>query len=195
LCQSLLGIHPILSYIDTIKLLFLQKLCSLDDNFITKRIFTTRLFSYFADNSRKHFGFIPDIIGILYHYELSDYLVEYLLQGISPPQQLWKPIVYGAVNEAHSNEWSLHTMSDNHFRRFRDIHRSVELANVWKYAKSSRILKIILFIVKLMTDIPNNTKGICVYVTDSFLTYLFMPVVVVPVPNSYRKLGYDYWTF
>jgi hypothetical protein len=27
------------------------------------------------------------------------------------------------------------------------------------------------------------------YVADSFLTYLFMPVVVVPVPNSYRKLG------
>jgi hypothetical protein len=23
-------------------------------------------------------GFIPDIIGILYHYELSEYLVEYL---------------------------------------------------------------------------------------------------------------------
>ena len=84
---SLIGIHPILSYIDTRKLLFLQKLCSLDDNFLTKRIFMTRLFSYFADNSRKHFGFVPDIIGILYHYELSDYLVEYLLQGISPPKQ------------------------------------------------------------------------------------------------------------
>jgi hypothetical protein len=55
----------------------------------------------------------------------------------------------------------------------------------------SEILKDIKkkIIVKLMTDIPNNTKGICVYVTDSFLTYLFMPVVVVPVPNSYRKLG------
>jgi hypothetical protein len=69
----------------------------------------TWLFSYFADNSRKHFGFIPDIIGILYHYELSDYLVEYLLQGIFPPKQLWTSIVYGAVNETHSNEWSLHT--------------------------------------------------------------------------------------
>jgi hypothetical protein len=84
---SLIVIHPILSYIDTRKLLFLQKLCSLDDNFLTKRIFMTWLFSYFADNSRKHFGFVPDIIGILYHYELSDYLVEYLLQGIFPPKQ------------------------------------------------------------------------------------------------------------
>jgi hypothetical protein len=36
MCQSLLGIHPILSYIDIRKLLFLQKLCSLDGNFITK---------------------------------------------------------------------------------------------------------------------------------------------------------------
>jgi hypothetical protein len=85
--KSLIVIHPILSYIDTRQLLFLQKLCSLDDNFLTKRIFMTWLFSYFADNSRKHFGFVPDIIGILYHYELSDYLVEYLLQGIFPPKQ------------------------------------------------------------------------------------------------------------
>jgi hypothetical protein len=72
MCQRLLGIHPISSYIDTRKLLVLQKLCSLDYNFLTKRIFMTRLFSYFAANSRKHFGFIPDIIEILYHYELSD---------------------------------------------------------------------------------------------------------------------------
>jgi hypothetical protein len=141
MCQSLIGIHPMLSYIDTRKLLFLQKLCSLDDNFLTKRIFMTRLFSNFADNPRKHFGFIPDIIEILYQYELSDYLIEYLLQGIFPPKQLWKSIIHGAVNETPSNEWSLHTTSDNNFLRFRDIHRSVELANVWKYAESSRILK------------------------------------------------------
>jgi hypothetical protein len=86
MCQSLLGIHPISSYIDTRKLLFSQKLCSLDDNVLTTRIFITRLFSYFADNSRKHFGFIPDIIEFLYHYELSDYLVEYWLEGSFPPK-------------------------------------------------------------------------------------------------------------
>ena len=87
----------------------------------------------------------------------------------------------------------MHTTSDNDFRRLRVIHRSVELANVWKYAKSSRILKKKKIIVKLITDIPNNSKGICVYVTDSFLTYLFMPVVVVAVPNYTENLvGYDY---
>ena len=127
MCQSLVGIHPISSYIDTRKLLFLQKLCSLDDNFLMKSMFMTRLFSYFADNSRKQFGFIPDIIEILYHYELSDYLVEYLLEGSFPPKQLWKSIVYGAVNETHANEWSLRISSDNDFIRFRNIHRSVNL--------------------------------------------------------------------
>jgi hypothetical protein len=139
MCQSLLGNHPISSYIDTRKLLCLQKLCSLDDNFLAKRIFM--LFSYFADNSRKHFGFIPDIFEILYHYELSDYLVEYLLEGSFPPKQLWKSIVYGAVNETHASEWSLRISSDNDFIRFRNIHRSVVLANVWKYSKCSRRIK------------------------------------------------------
>ena len=126
-----------------------------------------------TENSRKHFGFIPDIIGILYHYELSDYLVEYLLQGIFPPKQLWKSIVYGAVNETHSNEWSLRTTSDNDFLCVRDIHRSVELAYIWKYTKSSRHIKNYICIVKLMTDIPNNTEGICVvcnrHVSDIFV--------------------------
>ena len=59
MCQSLIGIHPILSYIDTRKLLFLQKLCSLDDIFLAKRIFMTMLFWYFANNSRKHWNLIP----------------------------------------------------------------------------------------------------------------------------------------
>ena len=107
MCQSLLGILPISSFIDIRKLLFLQILCSLDDNFLAKRIFMARLFSYFPDNSWKQFGFIPDIIEILYHYELSDYLVEYLLEGSFRPKQLWKSIVCGAVNETHTNEWSL----------------------------------------------------------------------------------------
>jgi hypothetical protein len=46
----------------------------------------------------------------------------------------------------------LRATSDNDFLRVRDIHIFVELANVWKYAKSSRILKNIFVIVKLMTD-------------------------------------------
>ena len=37
MCQSLLRIYPISSYIDTRKLLFLQKLCSLHDSFLIKR--------------------------------------------------------------------------------------------------------------------------------------------------------------
>ena len=37
-----------LSYTNTRKLLFLQKLCSLDDNFQTKIIFITRIFLHFA---------------------------------------------------------------------------------------------------------------------------------------------------
>jgi hypothetical protein len=58
----------------------------------------------------------------------------------------------------------------------------MEISEIFKDIKNK-------IIVKLMTDIPKNTKGICIYATDSFMTYLFMPVVVVPVPNSHRKLG------
>ena len=59
----------------------------------------------------------------------------------------------------------------------------MEICEIFKDIKKK------IVIVKLITDIPNNSKGICVYVTDSFLTYMFMPVVVVALPNSYRKFG------
>jgi hypothetical protein len=83
MCQSLVGIHPISSYIDTRKLLFLQKLCSLDDNFLMKSIFMTRLFSYFADNSRKQFGFIPDIIEILYQKAFRPFLQALVVRSVA----------------------------------------------------------------------------------------------------------------
>jgi dipeptidase len=55
----------------------------------------------------------------------------------------------------------------------------------------SEILKDIKnkIIVKLMTDIPNNTKGICVYATDSFLTYLFMPYNTVIFGDAIYKMA------
>ena len=58
--------------------------------------------------------------------------------------------------------------SDNDFLRFRNIHRSVELANIWKYSKSSRDIKKKKFNVKLMTDIPKNTESICVVCNRHF---------------------------
>ena len=67
-----------------------------------------------------------------------------------------------------------------------DLETSIDQLNLLMYGNMRKI------IVKLITDIPNNSKGICVYVTDSFLTYLFMPVVVA-VPNYTENLvGYDY---
>jgi dipeptidase len=60
----------------------------------------------------------------------------------------------------------------------------MEICEIFKDIKKT-------IIVKLMTDIPNNTKGICVYATDSFLTYLFMPVVVVLVYVVYNTVIFD----
>ena len=65
--------------IDKRKLNFLQKLCSLEDDFLSKKIFFVRLFSYLIDTDRDNYGFIPDIISILYKYNLHEYLTEFIL--------------------------------------------------------------------------------------------------------------------
>ena len=54
MCQSLVGLHPIASVIEKRKLYFLQKLCTLDDKYITENCFLTRLFSHLYESKRTH---------------------------------------------------------------------------------------------------------------------------------------------
>ena len=162
MCQSLTGIDIIISFIDKRKLKFLQKLCCLEDNFLTKKLFLVRLFSYFIDTERIHYGFIPDIINILYRYNLHQYLSEFILEGTFPTKTSWKIIVNNAVDDVQRSEWLVRITNDSDFTRFKKIHTSVILANYLKHSYTNREIRNSYFITKLITDIPNSTSNLCV---------------------------------
>ena len=161
MCESLLGLYPIMTYIDIRKLFFLQKLCSLGVDCLTNQIFLTRLFSYFNDCHRKQFGFIPDIINILYKYELHGYLIDFLLDGHFPLKQSWKNIVINCVQSVQTNEWTNRVSSDSDFARFRLIHDSIKIWKPWSNFNSANDLRNSYFIAKLVTEIPNRVDGLC----------------------------------
>ena len=88
------------------------------------------------------------------------------------------------------------------------LHRSVELADVWKYLKSSRDIKRNVFIVTLMTDTPHYTydwhptlhlwltshitrKHICVVCNKQVFFYMFVHVCCI-CPGT-RALQEAWW--
>lgn len=161
MCQSIVGLHPITSVIDKKKLYFLQKLCSLNDNYLTKRIFLVRLFSFFIDSGRKHYGFIPDIMNILFRYGLHSYLLDFILECTFPEKNTWKLIVQSSVDKICSDEWQVRISNDSDFIRFKNIHKEVILAKFWTLANTSVEIKNSYMITKLFTDIPNSTENNC----------------------------------
>ena len=56
--ESMLDLLPLLSEIDTRKLLFLGRLCRLEEHLLPKKIFLVRLFSFVECLSNKQQGFI-----------------------------------------------------------------------------------------------------------------------------------------
>jgi len=60
------------------------------DSFLSKTIFLTRLLSYFIDDHKQQ-RFIPDIIEDSRNsYDISEYLIEYILEGKFPSKQHWR---------------------------------------------------------------------------------------------------------
>ena len=161
MCQSIVGLHPIVSYIDKRKLFFLQKLCTLDDKYLTKKIFLVRLFSYCFGNEHKCNGYFSDIINILFKYELHTYLVDFIMEGVFPTKETWKTIVHNVVDNVQSNDWKIRISSDNDFKRFRNIQHEVRIAKFWKLSKSITDIKNSYFITKLLTEVPSNTQDVC----------------------------------
>ena len=60
-----LALWSTMAYVDKTKLLFFGNLCRASPNLLHQRIFTARLFSALWSESKKSYGFIPDIIRIL----------------------------------------------------------------------------------------------------------------------------------
>ena len=131
MCESIIGIQPIMSFIHKRKLFFfLQKLCMLDNNnCLSKRIFLVRLFLFLIDPHRRHYGYIPDVIDMLRTYGLIQYLTEYIDTGRFPSKNQWKSIVHKTVNEQQSVNWLNRIALDDNFIRFRNIRKAVSMTN------------------------------------------------------------------
>ena len=152
---GLLGWYPIETQIDKRKLSFLQKLCVMPSNILSRQIFNLRLNLYALKGFKNQSGFIPDICIVLMKYKLFHYLSTYLASGTFPNKYTWKSIVSKAINSTHSQHWKDRVYADNELSRFRHIHDSIAPSLLWKLSSSK-------------TEIINTTSAIQVLTARNF---------------------------
>ena len=121
ICEQLLDILPISAEIDYRKLLFLGRLCRMNTDYLSKKIFTSRLFSFLYQLTENQTGFIPNVFSLLSYYHLSSYLDTWISTGAFPSKPLWKSVVRTAVYENKTSQRSNRTNSDPDFARFNAI--------------------------------------------------------------------------
>ena len=99
MCETMLDLPRLTVVVEERKFMFLQKLCQIEPNILSKQIFTFRLFQCLLILDRKQLGFIPDIIGILQKYSLSSHHMNYIFTGNFPSNFSWKNSINNAIND------------------------------------------------------------------------------------------------
>ena len=120
------NVYSIDAYIDKKKLLYQDKLCEMNECYLSKKIFMIRLFSFMLDNRHKHYGFIPNIVDILGKYGLLGYLLDYTLDDYFPSKPVWKSVLNSAIDEKQTSDWNNSINSDSDFSRFWNLHHRIQ---------------------------------------------------------------------
>ena len=124
-------------------------------------IFLVRLFSFIESLSNDQKGFIPDIVYLLYRYELLDHLNNWLTNGTFPDRNAWKRIVRNSVSVHYLDARSARIASDSDFSKFRSIFRCTSPASLWTLPAISGEISLCKFIAKLCTYVPSDAAEIC----------------------------------
>ena len=78
MCECFFDVIPITEESDIRKLQFFGRHCRMGSTSLSKQIFLTRLFSYFANLTNTQMGFIPDVMQIIGQYDLQEYVTDWL---------------------------------------------------------------------------------------------------------------------
>lgn len=141
----------------------------MDHQSLSKKIFSTCLFSFLENIPNKQRGFIPDVINILSTYSLTEYLQTWLLDCSFPPKQTWKNIVRSAVSKLHQTNRNIRLINDNDFYRFKSIIQNQNPSFIWSIPSNSYEISLCKFICKLKACPPEQTPFICLLCNTMFV--------------------------
>jgi len=161
MCESMLGLPPLITEVERRKLLFLQKLISMPNNVLSKQIFNRRLLLYDIDPTQVNHGFIPDIHNIIRKYHLEDFVDSYKNSGLFPNKYHWKNITRDAILHKQQTTWQNSVKNDSDFKRFKEIHNGIKPASVWRIPVTSYDMKLADYVARLWVTVPDENHHIC----------------------------------
>ncbi len=130
-----LGLSTASAEMDRRKLLFLGSLCRASPQYVHKTIFISRLFACLYEETEKPQGFAADIVKLLHHYSLWEYLGNYLSTGYFPLDREWRKIVNKTVSDAVSEEWKTQLLNKPKLHRLARTHTKLEPLIHWEVSK------------------------------------------------------------
>lgn len=177
ICTSMLGLGKLEHHMDKCKLLFLQRLCNLPNNLLSKQIFLFRLVSHFHHNVTK--GFIKDILEILERYDLLQFIQQFIQDGLFPRKNLWKSTVNKAIMTYEQKNYADKLRSDPDLEHFFQIHPGIhEPSRIWKAAQLCPRWKVQLnSMAKVLTVSRENDLTLCEF-CGKFFTDIVAHIII-----------------
>ena len=119
--------------IDKCKLLFLRRLCTAPLHSRIKSLFLKRLMHYkYNINSRKT-GYINNIMRLLRKYSLTNFVEDYITDGIFVPKLIWKRLVVRNIKMYAEKQWLDVVTYETGFEHFTAIHNNCSKPlKLWK---------------------------------------------------------------
>ena len=168
MCRSLLGLPRVEAFVMKSALLFLQRLCTLDEDELSKQIFLRRMYQLKLQDIRSPrvtrgiCGFLSELLNV---HGLSAHLDLFLQTGQFINKMSWKRLV---TNQLVTREYSLYetrVQNDPDFVNFVLIHPDCFVPGIaWQVARhiphSHRVMR---FVVSLTTTAPTGTRILCEY--------------------------------
>ena len=153
MCHTLLGMPRISAFIDKSILLFLQRLCKLPENAISKQVFVRRL-EQVLDEGPRGPSVVAHLVTLADKYGLSDSVTTFRQSGVFPGKAAWKRMVIDTLVNSEKELYYLRTSTDSDFVRFHKINPDCFTPSVvWAAAKGiPDSLELFRFLVKLTVE-------------------------------------------
>ena len=157
---GMLGWLPMRARIEQRKLMFLQKLCTMPSEILSRQIFDIRLNLFMLRGQTNQTGFIPDIWEILRRFELLEFVTTYVANSKFPSKSQWKSLVYQKVSQFYEDEWSQRLQNDSDFNRFKVLHPRLEMSIIWKLPLNKSIASVAFLVSRLWSKVTQQPPNI-----------------------------------
>ena len=158
------------AYIEQKQLSFLQNLCTMPPNMLSRKVFDLRMNLFVLKDYKNQLGFAPAIWKVLQKYNLEEYLHNYLANAVFPSKYTWKSIVKRKVRELYETAWHERLNTDDDFARFRTIHTDLCISNIWTLSHEKSFAHSMFIAARLCATSPQTNDLIHCILCD-FATY------------------------